>query len=323
MQRFFLFSFIFLLSFVSHSIYWYRVDFFDKSEWLIQQKLFSEQISETRHSLFYGYPATPFLMLGLIMPLNTSLALLVSLGAAGAVVVSHILRPNSLWYLGVAGIILFHPLYAASTPPSAIVAPWLALLVLYTLSLYEQSLISFKKMILWGLLAGFCVAIRWDISAALASFLLLFLIPKLRGKVIFVFLAATISFIIFDPYMWFMPIAHVIDLASKLTTHFYTINAPLPLLTLLTISLPTLISIFVCLLTRALPRTFTVWLLLSTVVIFFVLLQSSYQPRWYFYPLLLVWELFLPLCILEALKNKSRVFHLLIISGFILGYSVL
>ncbi len=104
--------------------------------------------------------------------------------------------------------------------------------------------------------------------------------------------------------MWFMPIVHVGDLVSKVVYH-YAEYVPIRMASMfvLAISSLTIISIFLSLvlirmrdkIKMSVPPVFICTLIIMTSVLYDVFLTAHYQAPRYFLPLILIWEIFLPL----------------------------
>jgi hypothetical protein len=123
---------------------------------------------------------------------------------------------------------------------------------------------------------------------------------------------ALLVFYILDPFMWWMPMRHVTDLLGVMRFHYTEYEAhQIPLAGLLLISPLAIIGLLLASawsllgrhISQPMPTKFLRWLILLTAAICALLLQSHYQANRYFFPLAFLWEILLPLFILEGLRH--------------------
>jgi len=156
---------------------------------------------------------------------------------------------------------------------------------------------------------GLAIANRFDISLLTGALMIPLLIYILRPHQLAVVIsAATITFSVSDPYLWFLPWDHIQAFITKASYH-YQDYAPLPFSpnTLLLASAFALISIFLTIISFAarlplpLPRKYIAYVLGVTSSITLILLNASYHVAWYFLPLIFFWETVLPLTLLQLI----------------------
>lgn len=317
-----------LLSLVSHGVYWKHLDDSpDQQNWIREMDAFHETaFSEHRKSLYYGYPATTLLVpAALVAPLGIPahqvfvgiMVFSISLAIALSALLCRLLRPQRLWWVGVAGLMITSELYYGATPPSAVVSAYSTLLFLYALYIYEKRKDDVRTSILFGSIAGVSLATRLDISLALLFFLSLFLLPVIRKNILALLFSALVVFLVCDPYLWVFPLQHITDIVHKVTYHTTLgVPSPFPLRQILLIiplsSMGLAASIgsifFPKIFPPVLPRRFLILTVCMAIGISALLVKfSTYHPAWYFYPLLQIFEVLFVLYILDALVSIRRV----------------
>jgi hypothetical protein len=159
-------------------------------------------------------------------------------------------------------------------------------------------------LLFWGFLAGFSIATRADIGGIMAFSFLIPLKQKISWRRMFLVLETIgLTFILFDPFMWFMPVRHIGDLVYKMVLHYteFTLTYLKPL-EVVSFSLVAFVSMFLASffvfyrnkIRSPVPYNFLVALLLATAVIFNIFLTAQYQTQRYFEPIILMWETLLP-----------------------------
>lgn len=303
---------------------WKNTDLVDRDLWVAHTEHVLAWDSEIFDKRIYGHPGAPIMVFAMAahlifgLPLSIafpgSMALLNSIFIAGATVVCKALRPNSMWWLATGLLLVFNRLYTTSTPPTAVVSPLLVFIILLCLLVFENAP-SIKKILLviLGILFGLAAATRFDISVAIAFASLFILLPRMRWSQagIVVGCAVTVFWIV-NPFMWHIPIQHVTDLVGVMLYHYNDYPASsVPLIVLLLISPIAIASLGFALVSvfnrRLIPQapsaSFMTWLLLTTAAIVGVLLNSQFQAQRYFFPLVFIWEAFLPVFLLSAISS--------------------
>lgn len=256
----------------------------------------------------YGHPGTTIVEGGLLIrwmfglsyqtAMIAALSILTALAATATVGVARILRPDSRWWLGIAAVVSVNRM-SFTTPPTMLVMPVLALLVLLTWRLIERPASTWRWAFVWGSIAGFSAATRLDMTALLAPLLLVTLWRHLGWRwVSGVVVVAAAAFIAFDPFFWTMPIQHAFDLVRKFTIHYSEFTlAGSHLLDLSSIDfyLWPIIGIVLSIATLRQkmdvpPRALLLALYTATVVLAAVVLTSSYRSLRYFLPLMYLWN---------------------------------
>lgn len=308
-------AFVIVLCLQSYT--WFRGMPLDNSMWADQAKYV--QVGDPREfnaSEAYGHPGGPVILstigihtLGFSYTdaLIVSLSILDSLLIAAAVVVIYALRKNLWWCAAIIAVLADHRLYIThSTPPSIVASLAVVLLSFYTWWLYEKGNTKRSLLFVWAALVGFTVATRLDIGCVSAVVFGALLLTRYKFRELLYAVAVAFStFVVCDPFMWFMPIQHVIDLITKILVHYdgQQVTGTLGWNLLLDISTLTLVSV-VCTANVYVLRTKVqfpinkIWfyaVCIFSVVWYGILLSAQYQAVRYFLPIIMLWECFLPL----------------------------
>jgi hypothetical protein len=126
---------------------------------------------------------------------------------------------------------------------------------------------------------------------------------------------AGISFFITDPYLWFMPIQHLVDLVRKFTVHYAHYSSstkiePIELFRAISLAVVSVGWSFALLYRRRLAQIIPVPILVvffSTSILAIIgILSSKIQLVRYLSPLIIVWEVFLPLFVQETFAPTNH-----------------
>jgi hypothetical protein len=287
-----------------------------QAEWVSQGALEEFDLRKA-----YGHPGGPLIeasiaLHALGLPYETALALFeVVAGAlliAGVVTLAYLLRGSALWSAGALGVLLLDPIYLDSSPPSYLATLLGAFLALYTLWLYERrEEPAARVLLLWSAAAGALAATRADIGGVLVvTFALLLWLRYGARLTASLLVLAFAAFFIFDPFMWFMPVAHVHDIFTKMAVHYTgsLVTGHDYVSGILSFAARALGAILLALLLMArrqlpLPPAFIVALLGATVLVCLILFTSGFDVTRYFMPLIFIWELFLPLFLVTMITG--------------------
>lgn len=330
-----IFIFTLVLSFFFQLPIWSGPYVLDMERWAKQGQYVEENdVRQYDVSAAYGHPGGPIILamigahefLGAPYSVETLTYLLSFLNALLVALICALcfeLRQN-WWWLGVFFALSISRMYFYATPPSALSALLLVLLALLTLLIYERKgEVKLPVLFSWALVAGLSVATRFDIGALTAFAFLAFLFVQnlsqetFLRKVLFVragflVLYSVFFFVVFNPFMWFMPIQHLKDFFNKALYHYASYaQTVLPTTVVIDFSWLLALSFFVFLilfLSREklssgipLPPPFVFMLMGLTVVLYIIFLSSSYQSVRYFMPMVLIWETILPLLLVHLL----------------------
>ncbi len=332
----------FLVASLLHGLQWYFFDAIDVTMWSSQAQYVVENNPKQFITAWaYGHPGAP-IIIGTIathwtlhLSYDDSLIVFLSLfnGLTIAVIcgLCFLLSKNTLWWLAVLIPLSSSYLYGYSTPPSAVASLLIVLLCLFTLYICKVQKTSWKQGALWGFVAGLAIATRADIGGISFLFFLIPTVKKIGLKnVITATLTSIMTFIIVDPYMWYMPVQHIKDIIGKIFYHYAEFapqHIPLDLLT--TISLLTIISITVSILLFykkrdlfPLPISFYRTILIMSFFLYVTFLTSHYQAARYFMPVIFIWETLLPLFILSVIPHIISEFNGISTKGLRLLFTV-
>ena len=307
-----IFIFAFVIQLVKMTIF-----LSDGEMWADQIRYFlSNNPAEFCFDQAYGHPGTTLVGMGslfhllFVLDFSTSLtlsvALLTATLTAACAALCFLLQPRSLWWFTTGFILTLSRFYVTATPPTAVVMPFIVLLVLASFWLWEKNMFASRwQHFFWGIILGLSAATRLDVSL-LVGMPLSTLIFYRNGKRVIVptLTGFVIAFFIADPFLWFMPVQHVIDLLSKFTMHYsnYRTSVLIPLLDWVHgISLAVIaIAWFLVLYSRRrlnniVPAQVLLVFLGVSLLAVSLLVSSKFQAIRYLYPLIIVWEVLLPL----------------------------
>lgn len=311
---------IFVLSFIVAALtQWFsftELGMFDFSMWADQAK-YVQTNNPIQFDFLqaYGHPGGPIVE-GVILihsvfgfsyenSLMLFMVLIDGLVIALITVFCYLYKRNNLWWPVVLVGLSLNRMYGFSTPPSTMASIFIGLLCLYSLYIYRKDKI--QPLFLFGLsiILGIIISLRIDIGLVMALSTLVFLYPKLNIKqIIYTFLGVMAFFILFDPFMWFMPIQHIKDLLFKITYHyeefkptkisFYSLQ-DISALSFFSIILAMMLVFLKKKILSPVPHRFIYTYLITTILLYAIFLTSNYQAERYFLPLVTIWQIFLPL----------------------------
>lgn len=269
----------------------------------------------------YGHPGGP-LIEGVVFireifgfsyqnSLMTLMIILGGLAVAGASVISYLLTKNNWWWPIVLVVLSTNWLYVCSTPPSTVVSLYIPFLFLFSLYIYKKEEIKNSFLVWWSLLAGFTMATRVDIGGFMIICFLICLKPKISWRqALWLSLGAGASFVLFDPYMWFMPIQHLGDLLFKIIYHYDEfVPSKISLSSVLTFSIFSLVSMFFAFVflfiekKSLIPKRFIYVFLIATLILYTIFLSANYQAPRYFIPIINIWQMILPSFVFSLTSN--------------------
>lgn len=257
----------------------------------------------------YGYPATPIVSPMVVLykifevpPLAgivIVMSLLISFFGACITLLTYLLRPQTLWWVGTLALLTVNRIYVYSTPPTIVAVLLVCILILISQYIYERRSGKYAYIV-WGIGAGLAAATRVDTSALAIAVLFLALIPRLSWQQLTTMaLTALGVFIMVDPYMWTMPVSHILDIVHKVTFHYYDKMSPSfspkDLIFISPLGVGAFLASIVLILRRnispVVPRALLIWIMGWTVVMCSIILSSNYQLKSYFYPMSTPWEI--------------------------------
>lgn len=311
---------VFFCAFIAQVFIWQYEYMLDVQLWSDQSMYFAQGDNRQFDAKAgYGHPGGP-IILGTIFAnkvfnvpfnINTVSYVMATLNALVITAISLLcfLLQKDTWWIATVGLLSINHSYFYSTPPSGLAALLATCLCLFTLFLYRKKHDEIKEieLLLLGFVSGVLVATRADIGVflVLAFGLTLFIKGLKFRQGLFVCTSAFLSFVLFDPFMWKIPLLHIKDLIFKATFHYFDYRpAPIPLDMVLNVSALLLVSMALFVLAYfsrkkfkesfPIPFTFGWMLVLVTVGLYTIFLTSKYQAIRYFVPLIFIWEALLP-----------------------------
>lgn len=306
-------------------VFWHTDDIIDIGFWSSQGNWFlNDDARAYDWEKAYGHPGGTIMegtiILQKVFPfseeeaLKLFVSLFIGLIAGVTALVAYVIRKD-LWWIAILAVTLsIHRIYFDTTPTSALSGPLLGLLVLYTLYIHKRLSTSKKihpaYLIFWGVICGLSAATRLDISGYIGGLLILFLYPILTIRhLMYLAVSSIIVFTLFDPFMWFMPLTHLYDMVWKIFYH-YTEFTPhhIRLSVLFDFSSLLLISMLLSLIyTKQNPSKsltkLTYYLYGGTFILYALFLTSHYQAVRYFFPIIVIWEILLPLYFIQIVDK--------------------
>lgn len=324
MKKIFIFSFV--ISAVIQGFIFTKLGILDFDMWTKQ----TEYVQTNNPAQFdflagYGHPGGPIIEGTILLrhifdwsyekSLLVFMTLLNAFFISGASTLCYLINKNNLWWLAVLTTLSSNWLYLFSTPPSIIISILIPFLVILSLYLFNKKEVNLYLLIFLSIIIGFILATRIDIGAVMATSFLIFLKPKINWRqIILVIIGSFLSFVLFDPFMWFMPIQHIKDLLFKIVYHYgYFTPTKVSVLEILHASFFVITSIFLSFIfliirkkiTPPLPSRFIYSLLAPTIFLCIIFLTAQYQTLRYFLPLINLWQAVLPLWVFTLLANSK------------------
>jgi hypothetical protein len=301
----------------------------DQSMWA-NQALYFQNGDERQYDFLqaYGHPGGPVIEGTIILQKNFNinyedsvyyLLILFNSFIIAFIVYLIFLWRKSLYFVMTTFLILgFHRFYPDLTPTSYIASLIFVLQAFYSLYLYEnREKLKFKDILGFSFLAGLIMATRIDIGFIGTLFFGIYLLPKItmRDFIYAIFLILG-SFVLFNPYMWYMPFQHISDLAYKFIYHYqFFTDTKISLLDIFSLSIFILLSLLAFLflyfnnkkLISINLRFFYVVIILS-FFLYLIFLSSKINTIRYMAPIIILWEILFPFLVLDLLKLKNKFF---------------
>ncbi len=310
------FLFVFCASLLIQVFLWLNFEFIDEELWIPLAEKVAAGETIPRDYITYGYPGTSFLLpasllmksgIDTALALRLSLAILISIAVTFIGIAAHMLRPQSLWWVGSVGLIIFSRLYESATLPSSLVSVLTVLLAFLILLILERKdAAGIRHFLILGIAGGVALSTRFDITAIFLGSGLLFLWFCFGKKILITAGTSAVIFSLINLPMG-TPLNYMIGAYEKLNDlYFHNLITTEPFTRILAMSPLAMLSVFLG--TTLLifwprffpvPKNFFIWLSATTLVITGILMLSRYHPAWYFYPLFFVWESLLPLFFLS------------------------
>jgi hypothetical protein len=268
----------------------------------------------------YGHPGTTIVELGILfhklfgISFNNSVALAISLLVAGAAAacsaLCFLIDSRSLWWLATGLVLLLNRMYLNATPPTTVVMPFMALIILSAWWLWERQLeASDWRYVAWGVVIGLSAATRLEVTVLVAIPMVL-TVSYHKGSITMLptFAGALLGFIVADPFLWFMPIRHVTDLVRKFTIHYAHYSSskidPVDFINFMWLAALSfcwaLFLFYKRRLADIMPLPIVVVFSLISVLSLIGMFSSTFQAVRYLFPLIVVWEVLLPLFALKT-----------------------
>jgi hypothetical protein len=337
----------FTISIVFHGIVLYELGMVDTRAWAHEAEYFQNSNPAQFNFLgAYGHPGGPIIegviSLHNIFGITYDRAILLfmiifdSLIISSSCLLCFLLSKNHFWWPVALTVLCLNNLYDSSTPPSTIASLLVVLLFLFTLFLYKkEEPTESSHLVLWIFISGLLISTRVDIGVVMTLLFAILLKRKTSlRKMFFVFLGIIAAFVIFNPFMWFMPVEHLGDLLYKITYHYNDFTPTvINLIDVLSFSSLTLVSIFILGIVifikkrnkMILPPFFFYILSATTVILYIVFLTARYKAFRYFLPITLAWEVLLPMSVFDLIEDydlRKKRFMIILVINILITYYV-
>jgi hypothetical protein len=313
-----------------------RVNYFylDKTIWADQIQYFLNRDPRAFNMyLAYGHPGTTLVELGSLFhiifgityvnALTLSMSILISGTVAACAVLCFRIHHGSLWWVATSFTLLLGRTFIIDPPTTSVVIPFIVLIILMTWYLSEKHVRTSRHInfFLWGAITGLSAATRLDVTLLVGIPMFVLLWHRHGSRVVPPLIAGFgISFFAADPFLWFMPIRHLTDLTLKFIKHYAEVPPAsiVPLskivlsnliraLSLVIVSFVfSLILLWKKKLTRIIPVPIYIVIVSTTLLGLAIILTSKYQGERYLSPLIIVWDILLPLFALETFAPTDR-----------------
>jgi hypothetical protein len=307
------FSLVFLASLFFQAHIWFSMySFADIALWSDGVYLIGHGGIPDLRSALPVHPGTPFLFLsallvGLQVDTNVAMQTVLTFSVSGLItIISYVcflLRPNSHWWLFTAMFFNLNKTMLDMTPPSVLAALLASVYVLLILLLREDTVKKTRSLALLGVCAGILLTMRLDTGIIFLLASLPYLIFLIDRRTLIVMFFAGLYYVAFNPFLWVNPFEHILAIidqveVNRLTSLGFRYNYHTLIFPFTAFFLAILYTFILKRLTT-LPHDFLLWMLAASCAICALLLASPYHPVRYFFPLMMMWEIFLPLFLLE------------------------
>ncbi len=326
---------MFCVSFVTFLFLGFHKDYLDSPYWAkaTDQFAHSETIDKTQPA--FGYPGSTLIVPASVLiiygmsPINALRLIIVfelSIITTLITILTYKLRPQQLWWLASAGLFITSPLYYTATPPSVILGPLIVLILLLTLYIYEyRDTASTKKYVALGIVSGLALATRFDVPILVFSSIFLFIFFAMRNtkKSLIFGISAFITSLVCIPFLWYEPFTYLLQVYAKTAFHIhYPVSSTLRTLAIVPSIVTATLSFslgFWLLNKKAsafiIPTNPLLWFMAVSGFIVGILFLTPHHPVWFFFPLVLAWEITLPLFVFHLLEKSDTPLRLKKILG--------
>ncbi len=268
----------------------------------------------------YGYPAGPIIY-GIISIHHATgityhdsvlvfVTLFVSLIVSLCCVIAYLIQKKFWWPAAIFLTLSLAPMYQHATPTSSSISVIAVLLCLFTLYLLKIP-VGRTLLIWWGITAGFMLCTRLDVGSIMVAMCGAFLLASYGWrKLVLPFMAGVITFAIFDPFLWLIPVKHAKDMIIRITYHYFEYPGPpldhnlVAIFSVLAFSAMILGAVSLFSKEKSLmPPVFTFTLFAVTAFLYGVFLTSHSQAMRYFQPMIFIWETLFPLFMFEFISR--------------------
>ena len=296
----------------------------DENWWAIDAAKMATGTALTASDITYVHPGTTILypMAALIhegldpkIAVRLIMAAFAAVCAAVAAAVAYRLRPQNLWWLAAALILVSDLRLLHGTPPStaaALLTVVFVLLLLYAGKIRHTG--AYGPMVYLGICSGLLLATRFDTGVFVLITASPFLVYMLRYRVLLLLSTTALVFAASNPHLWADPLAYLASVPQQMFANKALVGTRILVPFLLTFPFA-IFSIFLSLVVVyeqfmhpkdndvRIPRDIYLWFLGATVLFTVLLAPLSFHPIRYFMPFYLAWDILLPLWLLALARR--------------------
>lgn len=321
---------IFSVVFILQWNIWQGTQFADWDKWQARTKTLASDLHNGRQlnqAYYTGHPAMAVLLPATLFynfgsypipdALRLSVTFINTLTITGTILLCRSMWPGISRWFTVGGLIAVHPLYVATAPTTAVIAPLVVCIYFLGLFIYQQNRPSRPLMTVLAIAIGTGLATRWFISIALFAPLIFFLyVPskRLREAVIVSGMAITVA-IFLNPLLWYTPLVHLAYAFQRAALHVtvldvdtvsrvdFVLFAPIGLLSFAFAAY----YLFFPMQYRQLSIVYLRFSWYITAAIATILLLAHSKSLRYFFPLIFLWNAYLPIMVLDWIDSWGTV----------------
>ena len=298
---------------------WLSFPIADESWWAPDAAKLAAGTTLTPSDVSYVHPGTTILyptaalIHGGVEPktaLRLVMAAFAALCIALASAVAYRLRPQNLWWLMTALILIPDLRLLHGTPPSTAAA--LLTVVFVLLFMYARATrhsAQYRPMVYLGIFSGLLLATRFDTGAFVLVTAAPFLLYMFRLRVLVLLACAALVFAASNPHLWVEPVAYLASIPKQVFANTTLVGIDILVPFLLTFPFAILsICVSLAVVYRQffhsrdndvhIPLGVYLWFLGATLLFTALLAPLAFHPIRYYMPFYLTWDILFPLSLL-------------------------
>ena len=313
LRSLYIFVGVLILGLMVQTTLWLVFPVADEAWWATDAGKVASGITLTPAVITYVHPGTTILypMAALIqhgvepkMAVRIVMATFVALSTALIALVAYRLRPQSLWWLAAALILIPDLRLLHATPPSTAASLLTVLFVHLFVYAHKGGKKNYRPLIYLGVCAGLLAATRFDTAAFLCITAAPLLVRRFRTRLMVAVVCAAVVFVLGNPHLWGQPLHYLMSIPHQILSNnvlvgpyivgTFLITFPWAILSII-LSVVSVQFLNVTSDEVGVPNALYRWLAGATVLFTALLAPLSFHPVRYFLPLYLTWDILLPL----------------------------